>query len=164
LLRVHPNRILWFILVLFLLAAQACAVAAQKEAFLGSSYRTAQGSGVTGLWEGTAVNECGYLQMERTRCHAVVNIALTMAQQSSTVKGSYKCSTGTMMCRKLNDTGEIAYGAVREGSLSLRVMLSDGSSCIFQGKRSGGRIGGNYICLQGGAIVDRGQWQVERIY
>ena len=69
-----------------------------------------------------------------------------------------------MMCRKLNDTGEIAYGAVREGSLSLRVMLSDGSSCIFQGNNSGGRIGGNYICLQGGAIVDRGQWEVERIY
>ena len=64
------------------------------------------------------------------------------------------------MCRKLNDTGQIAYGAVREGSLSLRVMLSDGSSCIFQGKRSDGRIGGNYICLQGGAIVDRvsGRW------
>jgi hypothetical protein len=155
---------LWFILVLFLLAAQACSVAAQKEAFSGTSSRTAPGSDVTGLWEGNAVNECGYIQMERTRCHAVVNIALTMTQQGSTVKGSYKCSTGTMMCRKLNDTGEIAYGTVREGSLSLRVMLSDGSSCIFQGKRSGGKIGGNYICLQGGAIVDRGQWEVERIY
>ena len=163
-LRVYPNRVWWFILVLFLVAAQACSVAAQKEAFSGTSSRTAPGSDVTGLWEGSAVNECGYMQMERTRCHAVVNIALTMTQQGSTVKGSYKCSTGTMMCRKLNDTGEIAYGTVREGSLSLRVMLSDGSSCIFQGKRSGGRIGGNYICLQGGAIVDRGQWEVERIY
>jgi hypothetical protein len=85
------------------------------------------------LWEGNAVNECGYMQMERTRCHAVVDIALTMTQQGSTVKGSYKCSTGTMMCRKLNDTGEIAYGTVREGSLSLRVMLSDGSELHFPG-------------------------------
>ena len=116
-LRVYPNRVLWFILVLFLVAAQACSVAAQKEAFSGSSYRTAPGSDVTGLWEGTAVNECGYLQMERTRCHAVVNIALAMTQRGSMVGGSYKCSTGTMMCRKLNDTGEIAYGAVREGGL-----------------------------------------------
>ena len=87
-----------------------------------------------------------------------------MTQQGSTVKGSYKCSTGTMMCRKLNDTGEIAYGAVREGGLSLRVMLPDGSSCIFQSRRSGDRMGGNYICLQGTAIVERGQWEVERIY
>ena len=34
---------------------------------------------------------------------------------------------------------------------------------IAAANRSGGRIGGNYICLQGGAIVDRGQWEVERI-
>jgi hypothetical protein len=101
-------QLLWFILVVFLLAAQACAVAAQKEAFSGSSSRTAPGSDVTGLWEGTVVNGCGFVQMERTRCHAVVNIALTMTQQGSTVRGSYRCSIGTMMCRKLNDTGEIA--------------------------------------------------------
>ena len=160
---VRPQA-LWFILALFLLAAQACAVAAQREAFSGSSSRTAAGSEVTGLWEGTAVNGCGFMQMERTRCHAVVNIALTMTQHGSTVGGSYKCSTGTMMCRKLNDTGEIAYGAVREGGLSLRVMLPDGSSCIFQARRSVERMVGNYICLQGTAIMERGQWEVERIY
>jgi hypothetical protein len=34
-IRVYP-RVLWFILVLFLLAAQACSVAAQKEAFSGT--------------------------------------------------------------------------------------------------------------------------------
>jgi len=157
------SRVLWFILVLSLLAAQACAVAERKEAFSGGS-RSAPGSDVTGLWEGTAVNGCGFVQMERTRCHAVVNIALTMTQQGSTVGGSYKCGMGTMMCRKLNNTGVIAYGALREGSLSLRVMLPDGSSCIFQSKRSGDRMAGGYICLQGAAIVERGQWEVERIY
>jgi hypothetical protein len=54
-------------------------------------------SDVTGLWEGAAVNGCGFVQMVRTRCHAVVNIALTMTQQGSTVGGSYKCGMGTMM-------------------------------------------------------------------
>jgi hypothetical protein len=157
-------QVSWLILALFLLIAQACAVPAQKETFSGNSSPTSADSEVTGLWEGTAVNGCSFIQMERTRCHAVVNIALTMTQQGSTVGGSYKCSTGTMMCRKLNDTGEIVYGAVREGSLSLRVMLPDGSSCIFQGRRSVERMVGNYICLQGTAIVERGQWEVERIY
>jgi len=156
-------QVLWFILALFLLAAQACAVAAQREAFSGSSPRTAAGSEVTGLWEGTAVRMRLYADGAYP-LHAVVNIALTMTQQGSTVGGSYKCSTGTMMCRKLNDTGEIAYGAVREGGLSLRVMLPDGSSCIFQARRSVERMVGNYICLQGTAIVERGQWEVERIY
>jgi hypothetical protein len=98
------SRVLRFILVPSLLAVQACAVAERKEAFSGGS-RSASGFDVTGLWEGTAVNGCGFVQMERTRCHAVVNIALTMTQQGSMVGGSYKCSMGTMMCRKLNDTG-----------------------------------------------------------
>jgi hypothetical protein len=147
-----------------MLGAQACAVAAQREASSRSSSRIAPSADVTGLWEGTAVNGCGFVQMERTRCNAMVNIALTMTQQGSTVGGSYKCSTGTMMCRKLNDTGEIAYGAVRKGGLSLRLILPDGSSCIFQSKRSGDRMAGGYICLQGAAIVERGQWEVERIY
>jgi hypothetical protein len=157
------SRVLWWILVLSLLGVQACAVAERKEAFSRGS-RSAPGSDVTGLWEGTAVNGCGFVQMERTRCHAVVNIALTMTQQGSTVGGSYKCSMGTMMCRKLNEAGVIAYGTVREGGLSLRVMLPDGSSCIFQSKRSGNRMAGGYICLQGAAIVERGLWEVERIY
>jgi hypothetical protein len=80
------------------------------------------------------------------------------------IGGSYKGSTGTMMCPKLNDTGEIACGAVRKGGLSLRLILPDGSSCIFQSKRSGDRMAGGYICLQDAAIVERGQWDVERIY
>jgi hypothetical protein len=104
------------------------------------------------------------MQMVRTRCHTVVNIALMMTQQGSTVGGSYRCRTGTMMCRRSNDTGEIAYGAVHEGGLSLRVILADGSSCIFESKRSRDRMAGGYICLQGGAITERGQWEVERIY
>jgi len=119
---------------------------------------------VAGLWEGTAITGCDSRQAERTRCHAVVNIALTMTQQGSTVGGAYKCRTGTMMCRNLNDTGEIAYGRADKGNLSLRVVLPDGSSCIFQSKRSGNRMEGGYICFQGGAIMERGQWEVERIY
>jgi hypothetical protein len=31
-----------------------------------------------------------------------------MTQHNSTVGGSYRCRTGTMMCRKLADTGENA--------------------------------------------------------
>jgi hypothetical protein len=45
-----------------------------------------------------------------------------------------------------------------------QVILPDGSSCIFESKRSGDRMVGGYICLQGGAILERGQWEVERIY
>ena len=119
---------------------------------------------MAGLWEGTAISGCDSMQAERTRCHAVVNIALTMTEQGSTIRGSYRCRMGTMMCRQLNDTGEIVYGSVDKGILSLRVILPDGSSCIFRSGRSGDRLAGGYICFQGGAIMERGQWEVERIY
>jgi hypothetical protein len=64
------------------------------------------------LWEGTAVNHYSFLQMERTRCHAVVNITLTMIQKGSKVWGFYECRRGTMNCRNLDDSGGIENGAV----------------------------------------------------
>src|SRR5260221_788658 len=51
------------------------AVAAQRKP------GAAPNASVAGLWEGTAVNHYSFLQMERTRCHAVVNITLTMIQK-----------------------------------------------------------------------------------
>jgi hypothetical protein len=93
----------------------------------------APNANVTGLWEATAVNHCRFLQMERTRCHAVVNITLTMIQKGSTVGGFYECRRGPMSLRTLNDSGGIENGAVRESSVLFRVMLPDGSSYIFNG-------------------------------
>jgi len=73
--------LLWLMLGLFIFAASACATATPREPSSQSpSDRAASGS-LTGLWEGTAVNDCSFIQMERTRCHAVVNIALAMSQQ-----------------------------------------------------------------------------------
>jgi hypothetical protein len=83
------------------------------------------------LWERTAVNHCKFLQMERTRCHAVVNITLTMIQKGSTVGGFYECRRGPMSFRNLDDIGGIENGAVCQSSVLFRVMLPDGSSCIF---------------------------------
>jgi len=82
-------RLLSFILVPCLLTIQACAVGGQRESFSGSSLPTPSNAEVTGLWEGTAISGCDFMQTERTRCHAVVNIALTMTQHDSTVRGSY---------------------------------------------------------------------------
>jgi hypothetical protein len=64
------------------------------------------------LWEGTAVNHYSFLQMERTRCHAVVNITLTMIPKGSKVWGFYECRRSTMSCRTLDDSGGIENGAV----------------------------------------------------
>jgi hypothetical protein len=41
-----------------------------------------------------------------------------------------------MSCRNLDDSGGIENGAVRESGVLFRVILSDGSSCIFNGAPS----------------------------
>jgi hypothetical protein len=47
--------------------------------------------------------------------------------------GFYECRRGPMSFRNLDDSGGIENGAVRESSVLFRVMLPDGSSCIFNG-------------------------------
>jgi hypothetical protein len=66
--------------------------------------------------------------------------------------------------RNLDDRGGIENGAVRESGALLRVILPDGSSCIFNGAPSGDRMAGSYICLQDSAFVERGRWEVQRSF
>jgi len=155
---------LWLILALLISSVSGCATATTRELPSQSASDKASGASVTGLWEGTEVNDCSFIQIERTRCHAVVNIAFNMSQRGSTVQGSYTCRTGTMSCRNQNDRGDIRNGAVRQNGLSFRVMMLDGSSCIFDSTSSADKMAGSYICLQGAAFVERGRWEAERIY
>ena len=64
-------------------------------------------------------------------------------------------------------TGTIADGKVREGSVALRVMMPDGSSCLFNGRPSQdkqNKLRGTYFCMQGGGYIEQGRFQVERGY
>jgi len=107
------------------------------------------------------------LQPDARRCDAVVKITLKMFQQGSTLTGSYTCTTGTMVCRDSNSSGTIASGKVREGNVGLRVMMPDGSSCLFNGRPSQdkqNKLTGTYFCMQGGGYIEQGRFQVERSY
>jgi hypothetical protein len=126
-----------------------------------------QESGFTGLWEGTSTSGCMPLQPEARRCDAVVKITLQMFQKGSTLTGHYTCQTGTMVCRDSNSSGTIADGKVREGSVGMRVMMPDGSSCLFNGRPSQDKqrkLTGTYFCMQGGGYIEQGRFQVERSY
>jgi hypothetical protein len=116
---------------------------------------------VTGFWEGRSNGAC----MARVpRCGAVVLISLSMIQNESEITGMYRCATGNAMCRNLNTQGRIAVGKIRGRGVSLRIMFEDVSSCIFNGTFSSDSGGENYICLQGGGIVERGYWKVQRAF
>jgi hypothetical protein len=121
----------------------------------------AQHSDLTGLWEGTSTASCMPFQTDMGRCDAVMKITLEMSQQGSKLTGHYTCATGNMVYRDSNTTGTIADGKVRDGAAALRVMLPDGSSCLFNGRPSRNTIAGSYFCLQGGGFIEQGRFQVQ---
>ena len=71
-----------------------------------------------------------------------------------------------MVCRDSNTTGTIADGTVHESGVGLRVMMPDGSSCLFNGRPAGNnqKLSGTYFCMQGGGYIEQGRFQVERNY
>jgi hypothetical protein len=107
---------------------------------------------------------CGKLLMERSRCEAEENITFTLFQDGTDVSGTYHCSFGTMICRNMNDTGSVTSSSVSGSLARLRVMLPDGSSCIFDGNFGAESGAGNFFCYQGGGLLEQGIWKVARLY
>ena len=113
------------------------------------------------------MTNCMPLQPEARRCNAVVKITLQIFQQGSALTGQYTCAMGTMVCRDSNNTGTIANGTVRERNVGMRIMMPDGSSCLFNGRPASdhpNRLSGSYFCMQGGGYIEQGRFQVERSY
>jgi hypothetical protein len=123
-------------------------------------------TGLTGVWQGQSWANCSALTVDPSRCGAVNAISFTLLQKDSVVSGYYKCAYGNMVCRNMDDTGRVADGRYGSGSslLTMRVMMPDGSDCLFNGKPRGDRIEGGYLCLQGGGEVERGLWKARRNY
>jgi hypothetical protein len=98
------------------------------------------------------------------RCGAMQKIGFTLIQQGSSVNGYYRCSYGNQICYNSTDnSGSIKDGRVIKDQLSMRVMRpGDGSSCIFNGTLAGEILSGNFICYQGGGILEEGIFEVER--
>lgn len=119
---------------------------------------------MSGVWEGTGLTDCTPFQDEPHRCNAVVNVTLTMLQEQERVTGFYRCTTGTVMCRRALETGVIKAGSMTGRLLRFRVMLDDGESCIFQATPQPDRMTGAYICLNGTAIMEQGRWDLDRAY
>jgi hypothetical protein len=121
--------------------------------------------GVTGYWNGVSVSACiGDTTANPGRCHAEQNITLTMLQQGDAITGFYTCAYGTEICRNLDETGVIRNGEMIGRRLRMRVMLGDGSMCFFTGIPKASVLEGNYSCLQGGGLVERGAFHTERSY
>ncbi|HZO82419.1 MAG TPA: hypothetical protein VFB33_12065 [Candidatus Binataceae bacterium] len=122
-------------------------------------------AGVTGVWQGQLWANCNVIMMmDETRCGAVNAITLTLFQKDTEVSGFYKCAFGNMNCLNMNETGKIARGSVNAKMLSIRVMMPDGSDCMYSGRPVGDAMQGSYTCMQGGGLIEQGLWKARRSY
>ncbi|HZO82447.1 MAG TPA: hypothetical protein VFB33_12210 [Candidatus Binataceae bacterium] len=139
--------------------------AAEMRSLQPPAAPAASARGTSGFWQGTSTAGCQPLQPEARRCNATVKITLHIVQQGSALSGTYTCAAGTMVCRESNTSGVIANGREREGGgIGLRVMMPDGSSCLFNGRRADDAMAGTYFCMQGGGYIEQGRFSVERAY
>lgn len=120
--------------------------------------------GLTGVWEGVSVANCGGVHLEDMgRCDATQNITLTMFQEGEKVTGYYRCAYGNQNCRNQAETGVIKNGSIVGRRLMMRVLLDDGSMCYFTGIPSGDHLDGGYSCGTTG-LFEQGHFRTQRSY
>jgi hypothetical protein len=117
-----------------------------------------------GVWNGMSVNDCSPVQVEPSRCRAVERISFTMLRHNQSSWGFYRCAPGSTPCYNMVNRGEIKYLELTGRVLWFRVMRDDHSSCLFDTIPTADQMRGQFWCFQGSALVERGSWQVERIY
>jgi hypothetical protein len=117
-----------------LVAFSGCAVAPLPERSSGSQSeeslpKSRFGNDLTGVWEGASACRLGRYS---SNCQGIRNIAFTFGVlEGSRAAGFYRCATGTVSCRNRLETGPIVRTDWKGKRLWLRVMLGDGSSCLY---------------------------------
>ena len=157
------RRLLAMVLVLL---AYGCAPGAVKSSsgLSASAPIPSSGVNVTGVWQGRSFADCPIVTVTNPgRCGAMQYITLTMFQQGSSIRGSYRCAFGNENCRDLAEVGVIRNGEMEARLLRLAVMLEDGSMCRFTGMPQNGILEGRYQCHWGGPM-EQGGFRLERSY
>jgi hypothetical protein len=129
----------------------------------GSAAKGGAESRFAGVWTGTTIAICPGSIRSRCNAHQKVTIALAEGANGK-LGGYYKCAYGNSNCYNMNETGKVGYAKVTDGRLWVRVIMPDGSSCLFNGMMIGGGSGinGGYSCSVGGASFERGSWRAKR--
>ena len=156
-------------LVLILIAASGgCTAAINPESSSAElSERSSESSSLNdliGVWKGGSLCRWGRIGTG-IGCRGAVNITFTLFPAvRSKMTGFYSCETSSVGCRHRLDHGAITTVEIDGKRPWLRVMLDDGSSCLFTSRFRHDRMAGGYECLQGALLVEQGQWWVELSY
>jgi hypothetical protein len=116
---------------------------------------------ILGTWEGTTVARCP--GTSPGRCNAQQKISITLRESdSSKIAGSYTCAYGNQTCLRQNNSGQVSNVRLAGSRINFRVMMPDGTSCIFNGNVANNDISGGYSCYSGGGLLEQGSWRTRR--
>jgi hypothetical protein len=123
-----------------------------------------KGEVLDGVWKGTTTAYRGELRFQG-RCNAQQKVTVTFVEQGDKITGDYECAYGNHDCHPGAETGRIVVGSLSGSQLRVRVAMSDPDqlTCIYNGKIANYDIGGGYECLAGGALMEQGTWQMNRV-
>jgi hypothetical protein len=122
-------------------------------------------AGVAGVWQGTSLASCAAFSHLPTRCNAEQKVTITLLQgPDAKFTGRYTCAYGNMDCYDENTTGKVIDVTLAGARMSIRVIMPDGTSCIYTGINMNQTINGGYTCYQGGGLIEQGSWQSHRSY
>jgi hypothetical protein len=122
------------------------------------------GEKIVGVWTGTTLASCS-ASLLPDRCNAQQKVTITVIQGAGAkLKGFYKCSYGTQNCYRMNETGKVVDATITGKRVTMRVMMTDGTSYIFTGRVTGDQVEGGYTANSGGALLERGRWRAMKTY
>lgn len=122
-------------------------------------------SGFAGVWQGTTLSSCAAFAYRPSRCNAEQKVTITLLQgPEGKFSGRYTCAYGNMDCYHENTTGKVIGVTTANARMNVRVLMPDGTSCIYTGINADQSINGGYTCYQGGGLIEQGSWRARRSY
>jgi hypothetical protein len=122
-------------------------------------------SGFAGVWQGTTLATCAAFSYRPSRCNAEQKVTITLLEGSDgKFSGRYTCAYGNMDCYHENTTGKVIDVTFANARMTVRVLMPDGTSCIYTGIDVNQSINGGYTCYQGGGLIEQGSWLARRSY
>ncbi|HLW71994.1 MAG TPA: hypothetical protein VKS22_15380 [Candidatus Binataceae bacterium] len=129
----------------------------------GDAVATNPGEKIVGIYKGTTLASCA-ASLLPDRCNAQQKVTISVIQGvDGKLKGYYKCAYGNQNCFHQQETGKVASATINGALLTMRVILPEGTSYIFNGRTSGDRVNGGYTASSGGAVFERGVWRARKL-
>lgn len=169
-LKPRPLIFTWIFAMLVLATAlasasrAAMAQTAPEQAAAPPDVPLNPGEKIVGVWKGTTLASCS-VSLLPDRCNAEQKVTITVIQGAGKrLGGFYKCSYGTQDCYRMNTSGKVVSADINGKQVTMRVMMTDGTSYIFTGRVTGDQVQGGYTATSGGALLERGRWRAIKTY